>query len=242
MSNLPITTITFFRYQSWSNKWWGFKQMGLLPEQLQTIEGITFAKMLGSGAGRGFSIFPNFGVYGLLISWENEVYANSFFQAHPIFLQQKERAKEYLTLFLHPTKSHGTWDEVEPFKTTHPFDKKQAVAVITRATIYTKHLLGFWRFVPQVSRSVHDKKGRIFSIGIGELPLIQQATFSIWENSELMMDYAYKSKFHKEVIQKTRELGWYKEELFARFIPYKKEGKWGDLNLDQLLTATPLSI
>jgi hypothetical protein len=26
------------------------------------------------------------------------------------------------------------------------------------------------------------------------------------------------------VIQQTRELGWYKEELFARFVPYKMEG------------------
>ena len=69
-------------------------------------------------------------------------------------------------------------------------------------------------------------EGRIFSIGIGELPIIQQATFSLWQDAKKMMDYAYKSQFHSEVVQKTRALGWYSEELFARFSPYKESGTW----------------
>lgn len=46
-----------------------------------------------------------------------------------------------------------------------------------------------------------------------------------------MMQYAYTSQYHKEVVQKTRELGWYKEELFARFVPYKSEGSWEGENI-----------
>lgn len=67
--------------------------------------------------------------------------------------------------------------------------------------------------------------GLIFSVGIGELPLIQQATFSIWENIEAMTDYAYKSPQHKKVIQMTQKINWYKEELFARFLITKIEGE-----------------
>jgi hypothetical protein len=51
-----------------------------------------------------------------------------------------------------------------------------------------------------------------------------QATFSLWESAESMMDYAYKNPKHAEMVKKTRELGWYSEELFARFQPYKIEG------------------
>ncbi|MCB0555957.1 MAG: hypothetical protein KDD02_20595, partial [Phaeodactylibacter sp.] len=53
-----------------------------------------------------------------------------------------------------------------------------------------------------------------------------QATFSLWENSQFMKQYAYQSPQHQEVIRRTRQLGWYKEELFARFHPYFAEGNW----------------
>ena len=45
-----------------------------------------------------------------------------------------------------------------------------------------------------------------------------------------MKAYAYRNKHHREVIQKTRQLGWYKEEMFARFHPYKSEGSWNGTN------------
>jgi hypothetical protein len=36
-----------------------------------------------------------------------------------------------------------------------------------------------------------------------------------------MMAYAYNANPHKGIIKETRTQKWYKEELFARFIPYK---------------------
>ena len=227
MTSTQIVTISFFRYEGFSNKWWAFKQMGIAPEQLASIEGLSFSKILGSGAGKGFSIAPNFGVYGLLCVWDSEIIAQ---QKHSVLEDCKTYSSEYWTTYMRTAQTHGTWDGSEPFVVNENFDKEKLVGVITRATIYTKNLLGFWRFVPKVSRSLEDKTGRIFSIGIGEVPIVQQATFSLWESSEQMMAYAYKSKFHKEVIQKTRELGWYKEELFARFVPYHSEGTWNGSN------------
>jgi heme-degrading monooxygenase HmoA len=52
---------------------------------------------------------------------------------------------------------------------------------------------------------------------VGELPLIYQATLSIWETQEHMRAYAYKNPQHLEAIKKTKELNWYSEELFGRF-------------------------
>ena len=75
-----------------------------------------------------------------------------------------------------------------------------------------------------------ERDGSIFSIGIGEYPWFMQATFSLWEDEESMRKYAYKSKVHSEVIQKTRALGWYSEELFANFAPYKTVGSWQGQN------------
>ncbi|MEM9884834.1 MAG: hypothetical protein AAF849_03010 [Bacteroidota bacterium] len=221
-----IVTISFFEYKGFTNKWWAFKQMQIAYDSLAGTKGMKFHKMLGSGGKRGFSIFPNFGVYGFLSVWEKEQNATDFFSTHPSHQAFLEHAKQHWTIYLKTNKVHGSWEGASPFQTTISAQKNTLIGVLTRATIYTKHLIHFWKFVPPVSASVHDKKGLLFSIGIGELPLVQQATFSLWESSELMMAYAYKSRYHREVVQKTRELGWYKEELFARFHPYKTVGSW----------------
>lgn len=222
----PITTISFFRYNTLPTRWYGFRQMGLAGPQLGAVEGLRFSKMLGSGAGNGFSIWPDFGAYGLLAVWENETSARRFFGEHPLFQEFREQCAGWWTTYMRAAKAHGEWDGQQPFPLTEAYDEQRLLAVITRATIHTRHLWRFWRFVPSVSRSMDDKAGRIFSIGIGELPLVQQATFSLWENSRAMMAYAYRSKEHKEVIRRTRQLGWYREELFARFHPYRSEGEW----------------
>lgn len=200
--------------------------MGLGMQQLSAVDGLSFVKLLGSGAGNGFSIWPNFGTYGLLCVWEDELHAKSFFSAHSLFNQSKERADQWWTVFMRAAHFHGQWDGTVPFENAVEYDKQLPVAVITRATIAKSKIWQFWRFVPQVGRAVTGEPGLLYSIGIGELPLVQQATFSLWKNSEAMISYAYKSRYHKEVVKKTRELGWYTEEMFARFHPYHTEGNW----------------
>lgn len=69
-----------------------------------------------------------------------------------------------------------------------------------------------------------------YTKGIGEVPIIQMATFSIWKSKESVSNFAYGSSEHRIAIQKTRELNWYKEELFARFKPYKSTGTWNGKN------------
>lgn len=239
MPGSQITTISFFRYEGARQRWWAFKQMGLAPDLLKNITGLQFGKMLGSGGSSGFSVLPNLSVYGLLCVWDDESKAQDFFSKHPIFQAYCEHSAEQWTVFMRTTMVHGQWDGLEPFQITANFDEYQLVGVITRATIRTRHLWRFWRFVPAVSRSVGNREGMLFSIGIGELPIVQQATFSLWENSKLMKAYAYQSRYHKEVVKRTRELGWYSEELFARFLPYATEGSWqGENPLARFFTTS----
>jgi heme-degrading monooxygenase HmoA len=90
-------------------------------------------------------------------------------------------------------------------------------AVLTRATIRLNRLQNFWQHVDGVAKHMTTAEGFITSLGIGEVPWIKQATFSIWESKESMKAFSYKMREHVDVIKKTREEKWYSEDMFVRF-------------------------
>ena len=71
-----MTTISFFKYKT--NKYWAFKQMRLAYDVIKNSQGVIFFKLLGTGAGDGFSLFPDFSTYSILCVWEKEVDAVNF--------------------------------------------------------------------------------------------------------------------------------------------------------------------
>ena len=121
------------------------------------------------------------------------------------------------------------WSGGNPFTASSDIDEANPlIAVITRATIRPSKLIKFWRFVPISQRPIQQGcPGLIYTKGIGEAPLVQMATFSIWESTEALRNFAYHSPEHLEAIKKTKELDWYQEEMFVRFQPYKSQGTWG---------------
>ncbi len=122
------------------------------------------------------------------------------------------------TITLQPIEGHGTWDGKEAFgQLPKQTDYEGKIAVLTRATIRLSKLTAFWSNVEGVAKQMATADGLITSIGIGEVPFIKQATFSIWESKKQMKDFAYKMKEHAEVIRKTKKEDWYSEEMFVRF-------------------------
>ena len=232
-----ITTSTFFKAETSANKWWAFKQMQLGLIQLKNVPGLSFYKILGSGAKNGFSAIPNFGTYVLLCIWESESHADFFFTENNFFKEYKERSSEHMTVYMHSAEVHGTWDERQPFQKNAELAMDKPIIVLTRARIRFRKLLSFWSRVGSVSQSLENYEGLVLSIGVGEWPLIQQATLSIWNTQKEMMDYAYKNPKHREVVTLTRKLNWYKEEMFARFVPYKFVGVWEGKNASELMPA-----
>ena len=174
--------------------------------------------MMGSGAGHGFSIVPDLTTFCLLQHWEDEASKDEFFIDNKYWNTYQARAKDHLDLDLLPLKVRGSWDQTNPFQTNMEIPMDGRIAVLTRATIKKRFIAKFWSQVPSVSRPVRHAKGHIFSKGVGELPLFLQATVSVWESKKDMYNYAYRNPQHLEMIKKTRELGWYKEELFAEFL------------------------
>jgi heme-degrading monooxygenase HmoA len=225
-----IVTVSFFQFDGWRKKWWAFGQMGKRAFLQPFAKGASFVKMFGAGSGNGFSLMPDFGTYGLLTVWDSEESARLFFNKNKIFQSYQSQSKEIFTVFLQPIMAHGKWDGQEPFQKSEQDDPSVPIAVLTRGTVKPKFIIDFLRFTRSTSHSMENADGNLLSIGIGEVPIMQQATFSIWENMEAMKNYAYKNPEHTEVIKKTRELGWYSEELFARFKVLYTEGVFKNLD------------
>ncbi|WP_026351286.1 hypothetical protein [Hymenobacter aerophilus] len=206
---------------------WGFAQMGTAQQPLRRVAGLKFAKLLGSGATNGFGALPNLRRYGLMAVWESEAAAETFFAQHPLWQQFRERTTAIWTAHLTPIKAHGLWDGVNPFdyasETAAP---DEPVLVLTRASIRLLKTPRFWRYVAPVSATIADAPGVRAAIGLGELPIVRQATVSLWNSARQMQDYAYRNEKHKEVIRLTRQEDWYSEEMFARFRVLSTEGVW----------------
>ena len=228
MKMASITTLTLFRFPSLKSKLWAFGQMQFAHFFIAKSSGLIFYKLMGSGRDIGFSLFPDWGVYALLGVWENEQAANDFFNHSSIYKHYQEMSFEQWTIFMKPIKTKGLWSGGNPFTPSLELDANNPlIAVITRATIKTNKLLKFWRFVPISQRPIQRGcTGLIYTKGVGEVPIVQMATFSVWENLDSLEKYAYNSLEHRQAIKKTHQIDWYKEEMFTRFQPFKTLGTW----------------
>lgn len=221
-----ITTLTFFKYNTLATKLWAFGMMQFAHKPLSKERGLLHYKLMGSGKD-GFNPFADWSVYALLQVWENEEAADSFFNTSNLYQRYVGKTEKQWTLYLKSIKAKGTWAGVNPFaQSTSINEENPYIAVITRATIKPKMLRTFWKYVPASQEPLKENKGLLFTKGIGEVPFLQMATFSLWKDKESLMDFAYKSREHAEAIKKTKTLDWYSEELFSRFEPYRTKGQW----------------
>jgi heme-degrading monooxygenase HmoA len=226
-----ITTISFFKFSSISKKIWGFKMMQYAHKELSEIKGLSFYRLMGSGKGKGFNPLPDWSIYSLLQVWKSEEEANDFFNNSDIIKKYNHHTSELYTLYMKNISAVGTWVSKSPFEKGIELDNNLPIAIITRATIKWNWLIRFWKYVPTSHKGLDGNKGLIYTKGIGEIPVVQMATFSLWKNFTAVKEFAYNSKQHKEAIKRTRENQWYNEEMFTRFHPYKSIGTWQGSNL-----------
>lgn len=214
-----ITTLTILNYKGFSDKFWALSMMQFGHRYMKSVEGQSFYKLLGSGK-ENFNPFPDWSVYAVLQVWKDKSYAEEFFKTHPLSQLYLKHADKMEVLYLENIQARGLWNGKNPFKASvnaKDIGKDDKIAVITRASIKTKMLLKFWKFVPESQKPLENAKGLLYTKGFGELPFVEMATFSVWDSMENLQSYAYKSHEHIKAIKKTRTLDWYNEELFSRF-------------------------
>jgi hypothetical protein len=206
-------------------------QMALFRLPLYLNKRISFFKLMGCGKNGTFDKHPDWQQWGIITVNKNSIDISdekgltkklygSFIAAWLHFFHC-----ETWMVLLEPIEGHGKWDRKEPFGNLPKQSGYEGpLAILTRATIRLSKLKAFWQNVDGVASQMAGADGFITSIGIGEMPYIKQATFSIWESKEAMKQFAYQMNQHTEVIKKTRKENWYREDMFVRFKPIKTVG------------------
>ncbi|GAK94743.1 spheroidene monooxygenase [Nonlabens ulvanivorans] len=226
-----ITTLTFFKYPSFKEKLWAFGMMQFAHSPLKKVKGLQFYKLLGSGK-ENFDPKPDWSVYGLLQVWDNEEMAKDFFDQSKLHQRYQNHSERQLTFYMKSIKAHGQWSKQNPFEPSDSLDENNAfISVITRATIKFSMLKKFWDYVPTSQLDLVDNPNLLFTAGVGERPVTQMATFSLWNDARALKKFAYRSQSHRHAVQQTQALQWYKEEMFTRFQPYHITGSWPDFKI-----------
>ena len=222
---MQTVSLSFFRFANVTDRLWALAMMGAGRFALPRVPGIGFWKLCGSGTGEGFTPLPNTAVYAILATWPDEETARRQTAEADIFSRYRRRAAEDWTVFLTATSARGVWSGVEPFTVTEA-PCPGPLAALTRATVKPSIAMKFWRKVPDISAMIGSDRNVAFKIGIGEVPLLHQVTFSIWPNTDSMADFARKDGPHAQAIRAVREGNWFREELYARFRVLGEAGSW----------------
>lgn len=219
-------SLSLFRFDAPSARLWAFAQMGLARRALRRTPRIGFSKLLGTGAGEGFTPVPNLSTYAILAVWPDERSAREQVEAG-VFARFRDRAAEDWTVFLAPLQSRGAWAGARPFRADASRPLPAPVAALTRASIRPAHAAAFWRREPSITREIGEADGCLLKAGLGEAPWFRQATFSIWRDVTAMRAFAGGSTAHAAAARAAESRGWFSESLFARFAVLGQRGGWG---------------
>ena len=234
---MPTASLSLFRFQGLWPRLWIIGQMAAARLALRREPHLMFWKLCGSGTGEGFTPKPNWGVWAILAVWPDETAAREGISHGVVWERWRGHARESATVYLSPLSSRGSWAGVNPFvPEPHPADPEGPLAVLTRASVKPGRALRFWRRVPDISTVIGADPDVMFKIGIGEVPLLHQITFSIWPDGASMTRFARGDGPHGQAIRAVREEGWFTDELYARFRVLGVAGRW---NGAELLTGRP---
>lgn len=227
---INTVSLSLFRFSGLAARLWVIWQMGAARLAFLNMPEVGFLKLCGSGTGEGFTPRPNFGIWAILATWPDAATARRGCQSAAIYGRWQGMSAEHWTILLEPVSVRGAWSGVQPFTPDAAPDRPEEtrpIAVLTRATLRASRFLKFWRRVPDISAVIGQDPNVIFKIGIGEVPLLHQVTFSIWPDVAAMAHFARGDGPHGRAIKAVRAENWFSEELYARFRILDDWGSWG---------------
>jgi len=201
---------------------WGYSRFVVGRFDRSSIAGLRFFKVLGSGHEGGFGLRPSPTRQGLFCVFDNAAAADTFIEGHPLVERYRDHAREFFSVSLHTYSCRGSWSGLSlPPITTTPL--QGPIAALTRASIKPAQATAFWRKAPSAQADLAHAEGCLLATGLGEAPLLRQATFSLWAGVDDMDRYA-RTGAHLDAIKAAHRHGFFSESMFARFVPVGMRG------------------
>jgi spheroidene monooxygenase len=203
---------------------WGLAQLVFGARGIGQHPGLRFARVLGSGRDGGFGLSPGFDFQGLVCFFDDEASAKAFAERSSAAKARHTHAAECLTITLRASASRGSWAGIPLRVSTEP-DTTGLVGVLTRASIRPSRAKRFWAHAPATHASLREASGCRLAIGLGEAPILRQATFSLWDSTEAMLAYARQGA-HASASRAALGDGCFSESMFVRLRPLSLQGSW----------------
>jgi len=214
-ASLPdIAVVVLMEYRSGLHLLWGWGRFLFGRFTLQRMPGLRFAKMLGSGHEGGFGLRPSFTRHGIFCVFAGSDAADDFVRS--TWLREAlPHLRSWRWLKLQAFSSRGRWSGHE-IEASAMAPETGPVVSLTRASIRLACVLRFWQMAPPAEAALARSEGCRLSVGLGEAPVIRQATISVWESVSAMNAYARRGA-HQAAIRSAQEGRHFSESMFVRW-------------------------
>jgi hypothetical protein len=232
---------------------WGWLRLVAGATPYKDVPGLTMVKVMGSGHGGGFSLRPSATHQGLICTFSHLDLAQKFLDSSAV-QAYRSRARECWTGVLSVQSARGHWDkqawQVSSAQALGVSDDLAAqglgrdgrphsgpFAVLTRASIMPTKAMAFWRYAPAAQAELDQAPGCLLAMGLGEAPLVRQCTFSLWQDTAAMLQYARQGA-HQVASAAAYKHQFFSESLFVRMQVLQMAGVWQGRSFDApVLTA-----
>lgn len=201
--------------------------------RLRRHPGVRFAKLLGTGTG------TSFGPGDVDATRWAALLVHDPTSTPPAIAAWTRLSDSHARVDLDPIASRGTWSGRQPFPAATRTRTDGMVLALTRARLRPSRAATFWRAIPPVAATLRDAPGLLARFGIGEAPIGWQGTATVWRSAADLVAFAYRQPEHRAAIARTPQVGWYAEELFARFAVCGIMGDREVLGWEQMTRSDP---
>lgn len=226
---------------------WGWLRLVAGATPYKDVPGLTMVKVMGSGHGGGFSLRPSATHQGLICTFSHLDLALKFLDS-PAVQAYRSRARECWTGVLSVQSARGHWDkqawqassaqalgmsstQAEPGLGLDGLPHSGPFAVLTRASIVPTKAMAFWRYAPAAQADLGQAPGCLLAMGLGEAPLVRQCTFSLWQDTAAMLQYARQGA-HQVASAAAYKHQFFSESLFVRMQVLQMAGVWQGRSFD----------